>query len=417
MPILTIEGNGPLDGNVVISGAKNAALPCLTACILSAEPVTLLNVPQVEDIKTMCTLLRELGMVVEEDGDRVYVDGGPISSHSTRYDLVKAMRASILALGPMLARLGRAEISLPGGCAIGSRPVDFHIAALKKLGAEITLEHGNIEASATKLYGADIYFDKVSVTGTENLMMAATLAAGTTIIRNAAQEPEIIDLASLLRAMGAKIDGDGTSTINIHGVESLHGATHSVIPDRIETGTYVCAAAITAGHLRIERCLPNHLSRFLEQMHRAGLEFEVGSDFIEVLPHKGLSANDVQTQPHPGFPTDMQAQYMAVMTQAEGRTLITESIFENRFMHAVELKRMGADIRIDGHTALVTGPSLLSGTDVQATDLRASASLVLAGLVADGQTIIHDIQHLSRGYDRLDEKLVLAGARIERSAI
>lgn len=417
MTKLIMGGNGPLSGRIRISGAKNAALPCLTACILSSEPVTLHNMPQVDDIQTMCTLLRELGMDVEREGDRITVDGGPISSHRTRYDLVKAMRASILALGPLLARLGQAEISMPGGCAIGARPVDLHIAALKNLGAEVTLDHGDIDARAKRLHGAQVIFDKVTVTGTENIMMAATLAEGPTTIRNAAQEPEVVDLADLLRAMGAKIQGDGTSTILVEGVERLHSATHHVIPDRIETGTYVCAAAITAGQLDIDHCNPKHLTRFLQQMQQTGLEFDVAEQTISVKPHRGLAAIDVQTQPHPGFPTDMQAQYMAVMTQAQGRSLITESIFENRFMHAVEMKRMGADIRIDGHTAIVSGPSRLSGAQVQATDLRASASLVLAGLIADGETQIHDIHHLDRGYDRLDEKLVSAGARIQRCEI
>ncbi len=414
MDKLLITGNGPLKGEVRISGAKNAALPSLAATILASEEVHLTNMPMVRDINTMCALLGELGFGVKKGNEEVFVFGAGISSHIAPYQLVKTMRASILTLGPLLARLGRARVSLPGGCAIGERPVDQHLKALEKMGAEIVIEHGYIDARVSRLKGADILFDTVTVTGTENIMMAATLAEGTTSLFNAAMEPEIVDLAELLNKMGARIEGQGTQHIVIHGVERLHGAEHHIIPDRIETGTYVCAAAITRGHVAITGARPLHLRKFLETMENARLPFEAGADTIEVKPHEGLLARDIETQPHPGFPTDMQAQYMAVMTQAKGRSLITETIFENRFMHVGELNRMGAHIKIQGHTAITTGITPLSGAQVMATDLRASASLVVAALVADGDTLIDRIYHLDRGYHRLEEKLGRINALVRR---
>ncbi|MDJ0838476.1 MAG: UDP-N-acetylglucosamine 1-carboxyvinyltransferase [Acidobacteriota bacterium] len=414
MDKLRITGNGPLHGEVRISGAKNAALPCLTACIMSPEAVTLTNLPRVRDIHTMIRVLEELGAAVELDGERVIIDAAELKSHTATYDLVKTMRASILVLGPLLARFGKARVSLPGGCAIGARPVNLHLEALEKMGAKITIEHGYIDARVDRLQGAEITFANVTVTGTENIMMAAALARGTTILHNAAREPEVIDLAEMLNGMGAKISGQGTDTIVIEGVDTLHGHTHPIIPDRIETGTYVCAAAVTRGDVRITHTRPEYLKRFLDVMRAAGLPFEVDADCIHVKPHNGLKAQDIQTQPHPGFPTDMQAQFMAVMTQAEGASAITESIFENRFMHVSELNRMGADITVKGRTAITKGVTPMSGAQVMATDLRASASLVVAALVAKGDTIIDRIYHLDRGYCDLEKKLEGIGALVER---
>lgn len=409
-----ITGNGPLSGEISVSGAKNAALPILTATILANEPVILTNLPNVRDINTMCRLLEEMGLKVETGPDHTSINGGYINSHIAPYQLVKTMRASILALGPLLARLGEAEVSLPGGCAIGERPVNLHLTALEKMGAEIRLEHGYIKARCSKLQGADIRFGTVTVTGTENIMMAATLAEGITTLRNAALEPEVVDLAILLNKMGAKITGHGSDTIVIEGVSALHGAQHHIIPDRIETGTFICAAAITRGHVQITNTCPKHLGAFLEAVQTAGVPIKVGKDCIEVLPWDRLVATDIETQPHPGFPTDMQAQFMALMTQAEGRSLITESIFENRFMHVAELNRMGGHIKIQDSTAVTTGPTPLSGAQVMATDLRASASLVIAGLVAEGDTLIDRIYHLDRGYSELELKLARVGARLKR---
>lgn len=414
MARLIIQGNGPLEGSVGISGAKNAALPCLAATILCPEPVTLTSVPRVKDIHTLIALLRELGLHAEIDGGQAHLEARHISRDTAPYELVKTMRASILVLGPLLARCGSAHVALPGGCAIGARPVDRHLDGLKKMGAEIELKHGIIHARTRGLRGADILFEKVTVTGTENLMMAATLARGTTTLRNAAREPEVVDLARLLRSMGANIQGEGTGEVIIQGVDSLHTAKHQVVPDRIETGTYVCAAAITSGSVRVSNCCPDHLRLFLEVMQKAGLPVQIREREIWVKPHQGLQSVDIITQPYPGFPTDMQAQLMAVMTQAHGRSMITEAIFENRFMHAHELMRMGANIRIKNQAAVVSGPTPLSGAPVHATDLRASASLVLAGLVAEEETVIHDIHHLDRGYDRLEEKLAGIGAIITR---
>jgi len=414
MDKLIIKGNGPLQGLVRISGAKNAALPCLTATILTADDVHLTNLPPVKDIQTMGSLLTDLGMKVCMDGEEAKINGSQLSNHVATYDLVKTMRASILVLGPLLARAGHARVSLPGGCAIGARPVDLHIKALEQMGAEIVIEHGFVEARASRLKGAEIFFETVTVTGTENILMAATLAEGITVLNNAAKEPEVKDLADMLIKMGARIEGAGTATITIHGVEALHGASHAIIPDRIEAGTYVCAAAITRGHVRIEQVTPRHLRRFLDVLILCGLKMSVGENSIEVFPHEGLVARDIQTQPHPGYPTDMQAQFMTLMTQAEGRSLITENIFENRFMHVSELVRMGADIKVTDRTAAVKGPMPLSGAQVMATDLRASASLVLAGLIADGETHVNRIYHLDRGYTHLEQKLSAIGAQVQR---
>ena len=409
-----ITGNGPLKGEIPVSGAKNASLPILAATILAGDTVVLTNLPNVRDINTMCRLLEEIGMGVKRTETSAEINGASIRSHVAPYQLVKTMRASILALGPLLARLGEAEVSLPGGCAIGERPVNLHLTALEKMGAEINLEHGYIHAKCKRLQGADIRFDTVTVTGTENILMAATLAEGTTILRNAALEPEVVDLAELLNKMGARITGHGTETITIEGVSALHAAEHRIIPDRIETGTFVCAAGITRGHVTITGAAPRDLGAFLDAIRACGLPVKTGSDTIEVMPWDKIVATDIETQPHPGFPTDMQAQFMALMTQAEGRSLITESIFENRFMHVAELNRMGAHIKIQDHTAVTTGPTPLSGAQVMATDLRASASLVLAGLVADGETLIDRIYHLDRGYSALEQKLAAVGALVKR---
>lgn len=414
MARLIVVGNGPLRGEVRISGAKNAALPCLAATILTADTVKLTNLPPVQDIRTMGKLLGEMGLGVDHQEEQAVINGASLKDHIAPYDLVKTMRASILTLGPLLARLGKAQVSLPGGCAIGARPVDLHLSALEKMGATIRLEHGYIEAEAKKLKGADILFEKVTVTGTENIMMAASLAEGTTILRNAAREPEVEDLADMLNRMGAKISGAGSDAITIVGVPELGGCHHRIIPDRIETGTYVCAAAITRGHVTITQTHPQHLQAFLEAIKKTGLPINIEGDRIEILPHDGLTAADIQTQPHPGFPTDMQAQYMAVMTQAQGRSVITENIFENRFNHVPELQRMGAQIKVDGQSAITSGVTPLSGAQVMATDLRASASLVLAGLVASNETHVERIYHLDRGYANLEGKLQALGANIRR---
>ena len=414
MEKLVINGCGPLLGEVRVSGAKNAALPILAASILGRSPVNLDNVPQVRDVATMCDLLQTLGMDVHRQGERVFLDASSISSPIAPYELVKTMRASILVLGPLLARLGFARVSLPGGCAIGSRPVDLHLAALEKMGAEINLEHGYIEARATRLKGACIHFDKVTVGGTENIMMAATLARGETIISNAAREPEIVDLAEMLISMGARIKGQGTDTIIIKGVERLHGADHSVMPDRIEAGTWVCAGAITCGRVRVSHVAPLALGDFLDKISQAGVPLSVGHDSIEIYPHKGLRPVDAETGPFPGFPTDLQAQYMALMTLARGKTKLTEAIFENRFMHVPELERMGAQIHVNGRIAEIFGVDNLSGAEVMATDLRAGASLVLAALAADGKTTIDRIYHLDRGYANIEDKLSMLGADVYR---
>ncbi|HBE82696.1 MAG TPA: UDP-N-acetylglucosamine 1-carboxyvinyltransferase [Pyrinomonadaceae bacterium] len=414
-----IRGGKPLKGAVKVSGAKNSALPCLAAALLTGETVTLNNVPYVKDLITQRRLLEDLGATVLTPELRVHrVTANHIETFEAPYELVKTMRASVLALGPLLARFGKAKVSLPGGCAIGTRPIDLHLKAFEKLGAAVSLESGDVVATAPRgrLVGAAIDFEKVTVTGTENVMMAAALASGRTTIHNAACEPEIEDLAELLNKMGAKIEGAGTSTIEIEGVESLGGAEHSIIPDRIETGTFLVAAAITGGELEVQDCRPDHLVAVISKLRETGVEIDEADATtlrVRVRP-EGLTSSDVTTEPHPHFPTDMQAQYMALMTQAEGTSRITETIFENRFMHASELIRMGADIQVSGNTAVVRGKTRLTGAPIIASDLRASASLVLAGLCADGETLIDRVYHIDRGYETIVRKLRSVGADIER---
>ena len=415
MDKLKIQGGTRLEGIVPIQGAKNAALPAMAATLLTAESVELQNLPLVNDIRTTRKLLEELGVDVEVSNDRsVTLSAAALDSCEAPYELVKTMRASVLVLGPLLARFGRARVSLPGGCAIGARPIDLHIRGFQKLGAEVRTDHGYVEAVADRLKGVDILFDKITVTGTENLMMAATLADGTTTLRNAACEPEVSDLALLLNRMGARVQGAGTSTITIQGVSRLNGTSHRVIPDRIETGTFLIAGVITGGTLELQGADPLSLSSTMEKLSEAGAEIRTDGHVIHVCGVSAPRAVDVITKEYPGFATDMQAQYMALMTQASGTSVITERIFENRFMHASELVRMGADVKIEGSRAIVKGPIRLSGANVIASDLRASASLVLAGLVAEGETVIDGVYHLDRGYERLDERLSAVGASIER---
>jgi UDP-N-acetylglucosamine 1-carboxyvinyltransferase len=415
MDKIRVVGGSPLEGTVRISGAKNASLPDLCAALLTDAPVVLDNVPEVRDIRTMGRVLGALGAGLKfQVGGTVEVHARDLTSVEAPYDLVKTMRASVLVLGPLLAREGRARVSLPGGCAIGARPIDLHLQALAKMGARIEVEHGYVEARAERLRGADVSFETVSVTGTENVMMAAARAEGETVIHNAACEPEVEDLAALLVRMGARIEGAGSPTIRIEGVESLGGARHTVIPDRIETGTYIAACGIAGGEIEIQRCCPGHLRTVIEKFRETGVRIEEGPDNLRVRAPRRLEPADVKTRTHPGFPTDMQAQYMALMTQATGTATLTETIFENRFMHVAELDRMGADIRVDGRTAVVKGATPLSGAQVMATDLRASACLVLAGLAARGETVVDRVYHLDRGYYRIDEKLRGLGADIER---
>jgi UDP-N-acetylglucosamine 1-carboxyvinyltransferase len=414
-----IRGGRPLSGKIEISGAKNSALPCLAATLLSAETVTLHNVPYVRDLITQRRLLEDLGATVLTPELRTHkVTANNVQVFEAPYELVKTMRASVLALGPLLARFGQAKVSLPGGCAIGTRPIDLHLKAFEELGAVVSLESGDVVTRAPngRLKGTELTFEKVTVTGTENVMMAASLAKGTTVIRNAAMEPEIEDLADLLNKMGARIRGAGTETITIDGVESLGGAEHTIIPDRIETGTFMVAAAITGGELEIKNCEPAHLAAVIEKMREAGVEIDEinPSTLLVKRGSGGLKAKDVTTEPHPKFPTDMQAQYLALMTQAEGTSVITETIFENRFMHVGEMQRMGADIQVAGNTATVTGPAKLTGARVLASDLRASASLVLAALAAEGETLIDRVYHIDRGYETIVRKLRSVGADIER---
>lgn len=414
-----IRGGQPLKGRVTISGAKNSALPCMAAAILTSEDVTLHNLPYVRDIITMRRLLEDIGAHVLTPELRTHkISAAQIELMQAPYELVKTMRASVLALGPLVARFGKARVSLPGGCAIGARPIDLHLAGLTKMGAEVFLEAGDVVARAPEdgLKGAEIGFEKISVTGTENLMMAATLARGRTIINNAAREPEIKDLAELLNKMGARVRGAGTPTIQIEGVEALSGAQHTIIPDRIETGTFIVAAAITNGELEIKDCNPEHCNRIIGKLREVGVEIEeVNQSTLHVRRGtRGLHAADLTTEPYPAFPTDMQAQYLALMTQANGRSVITETVFENRFMHASELQRMGARIQVSIDKASVDGPGQLVGARVQASDLRASASLVLAGLVAEGETIIDRVYHIDRGYEKIETKLRAVGADIER---
>lgn len=416
MDKLRIIGGRRLEGRVEISGAKNSALPCMAASLLTPETITLHNLPYVRDIITMRRLLEDLGCTVLMPELRTLkISAEGVELFEAPYDLVKTMRASVLALGPLLTRFGEARVSMPGGCAIGQRPIDLHLSGFQKLGAEVTLEGGDVVARAKRLKGAEIYFDKVTVTGTENLMMAATLADGVTVLHNAAREPEVADLAELLSKMGARINGTGRSTIEITGVRSLGGAEHTIIPDRIETGTFIAAAAITGGSLDITRCCAQHLTATIDKFREIGLTIEQPSAFsLHVQSARNIRASDLTTLPHPGFPTDMQAQYIALMALARGTSVVTETIFENRFMHASELLRMGARIRISGNQAVVEGSDGLTGARVIASDLRASASLVLAGLAARGETIVDRVYHIDRGYEKIEEKLRAVGAEIER---
>lgn len=416
MEKLKVTGGCRLNGEVKASGAKNAALPILAASLLTADDLVLSNVPHLSDIRTMGKLLSGLGMMVEREGETVTLNAKALTTLTAPYELVKTMRASIVTLGPMLARFGEARVSLPGGCAIGARPVDQHIKGLQALGAEVVIDHGYVVAKAKRLKGAHIVTDMVTVTGTENLLMAATLADGVTVIENAAREPEVVDLANCLTAMGAKIRGAGTPVIEVEGVSELHGAYHFVLPDRIETGSFLVAALMTRGDVTVTHAAPHTLDIVLDKLREAGATVQTGDDWIRVSIDKRPKAVSVRTVPHPGFPTDMQAQFMAMDTIAEGTGRITETIFENRFMHVPELQRLGANITVDGHTAVVTGVQELSGANVMATDLRASASLVIAGLVAKGETIVDRIYHLDRGYDHMEVKLAALGAQIERIA-
>ena len=405
-----------MSGRVEISGAKNAALPAMVASLLTPETVQLDNIPYVRDILTTRRLLSEMGAAAEvrPDGTATLM-AAELSHLEAPYDLVRTMRASILALGPLVARFGKARVSLPGGCAIGARPVNLHLMGLERMGARCEVIHGYVEASAERLRGAYILMDTVTVTGTENLMMAGCLAEGETVLDNAACEPEVSDLAHMLRTMGARIDGDGTRTIRVQGVRSLHGCRHRVIPDRIEAGTFAVAAAITRGDVEIANCVPDHLHALLEQLERTGADVETHGDTVRVRGREPIRSIDVTTNPFPGFATDMQAQYMALMTQGDGTAVITETIFENRFMHALELIRMGADITIEGRQAIVRGGKPLTGANLIASDLRASASLILAGLVAQGETVVDRVYHLDRGYHRIEQKLAGLGAVIERT--
>ncbi len=411
-----VEGGTVLQGEVPAAGAKNAALPILCASLLSDEALTLTNVPLLHDITTTCKLLAQMGVTVEREGHTVAVNAGTITTGVAPYELVKTMRASILVLGPLVARRGYAQVSLPGGCAIGARPVNLHLLGLQAMGAKIELEGGFILAQAGKLHGARIVFDTVTVTGTENLMMAAALAVGETVLENSAREPEVVDLARCLIAMGAKISGAGTTTITIQGVSKLQAAEHRVLPDRIETGTFLAAAAITRGKVRVTNTDPNLLDAVLVKLQQAGAKIRTGVDFIEIdMEGKRPRAVNIHTMPHPGFPTDMQAQMMAVNCVAEGVGTITETIFENRFQHALEMQRLGADIRLEGHTAIIAGKDDLTGAPVMCTDLRASAALVLMGLAARGRTELNRVYHIDRGYEDIEGKLRSLGAKIERA--
>jgi UDP-N-acetylglucosamine 1-carboxyvinyltransferase len=415
-----VAGNGPLNGAIDASGAKNAALPILCSALLSDEPLHVTNVPKLWDINTTRKLLAQMGCSVEQPAaHEIVVDAKPITTCVAPYELVRTMRASILVLGPLVAARGEAHVSLPGGCAIGARPVNLHLMGLEAMGAEITLEGGFIHARAPgkggRLKGARIVLDTVTVTGTENLMMAAVLADGETVLENAAREPEVVDLARCLRAMGAKIEGEGTTTIRVQGVTKLHAATHRVLPDRIETGSYLVAAAVTRGCVRVNQTDPAMLDAVLVKLQQAGAKIATGTDFIEVdMQGRRPDAVNIHTMPHPGFPTDMQAQFMALNCVADGVGVIKETIFENRFMHAVELMRLGADIQIEGNTAVVTGRERLQAAPIMATDLRASASLVIAALAADGETFIDRIYHMDRGYEDIEGKLSALGAKIKR---
>lgn len=411
-----IKGGVTLSGNVKISGAKNAALPILAGTLLASDPVTVSNVPHLKDVTTMLSLLQIMGVeVTVNDKQGVEIDASSVDRREAPYELVKTMRASILVLGPLLARFGEADVSLPGGCAIGARPVNLHVAGLQAMGAEVMVEDGFIKARADRLKGAHIVFDTVTVTGTENLLMAAVLADGETVLENAAREPEVTDLAHFLVGMGAKIDGIGSSTLSVQGVERLGGTDYSVLPDRIETGTYLVAAAMTGGHIRTLNTTPDTLEAVLIKLTEAGAHIETGDDWIDIDMQGGRPrAIDVRTAPYPAFPTDMQAQFCAMNAIADGVGTISETIFENRFQHVLEMQRMGADIRLNGHTAIISGVERLTAAPVMATDLRASAGLVLAGLAASGETLVDRIYHVDRGYERIEEKLGQLGAAIRR---
>ena len=413
-----IRGGNPLLGTIRVSGAKNSALPCMAAAILTEDEIILENIPDVRDIETERKLLASMGAEVElgygRAHHRTHIRCASLSDPVARYEIVKTMRASSLVLGPLIARTGMARVAMPGGCAIGGRPIDLHIKGLQAMGAEITQDHGYLEARTNRLKGARIVLDKITVTGTEDLMMAATLADGETLLENCAREPEVSDLAALLIAMGAKIEGAGTSTIRIQGVERLHGARHRIYPDRIEAGTFLVAGAISGGDLMVAGCNPTHLSAIIRKLEETGVRCDISADSVRVRSEGKLQAADISTEEYPGFPTDMQAQYMALATQAEGVSQVTENIFENRFMHVQELVRMGANIRVDGRTATIQGKTQLSSAAVMASDLRASASLVLAALVADGETIVDRVYHIDRGYERIEDKLRNVGAQIRR---
>ena len=418
MDKLLIEGGTTLSGNVTISGAKNAALPILAGTLLATEKVVVRNVPQLKDVTTMLSLLQMMGVeVTVDDHLTVEINASEVSSREAPYDLVKTMRASILVLGPLVARFGEADVSLPGGCAIGARPVNLHVAGLQAMGADVVVENGFIKARADRLKGAHIVFDMVTVTGTENLLMAAVLADGETVLANAAREPEVADLANFLIGMGAKIEGAGSSTIVVQGVEKLGGTEYSVLPDRIETGTYLVAAAMTGGHIRAIKTAPDTLEAVLIKLKEAGATIETGADWIDIdMQGKRPKSVDIRTAPYPAFPTDMQAQFCAMNSIAEGAGTVTETVFENRFQHLLEMQRMGADIQIEGHTAIIKGIDDLNAAPVMATDLRASAGLVLAGLAAKGSTLVDRIYHVDRGYERIEEKLGELGASIKRVA-
>jgi UDP-N-acetylglucosamine 1-carboxyvinyltransferase len=413
---LLIEGGTALSGNVTISGAKNAALPILAGTLLATELVTISNVPHLKDVTTMLSLLQMMGVQVTVDDHMcVEIDASNVSSREAPYELVKTMRASILVLGPLLARFGEADVSLPGGCAIGARPVNLHVAGLQAMGADVIVQDGFIKARADRLQGAHIVFDTVTVTGTENLLMAAVLADGETVLENAAREPEVTDLANFLSGMGAKIEGAGSSTIVVEGVERLGGTSYSVLPDRIETGTYLVAAAMTGGHIRVLNTAPETLEAVLIKLKEAGAIIQTGADWIDIdMQGKRPKSVDIRTAPYPAFPTDMQAQFCAMNAIAEGAGTVTETVFENRFQHLLEMQRMGADIQIEGHTAIIKGAETLNAAPVMATDLRASAGLVLAGLAANGETLVDRIYHVDRGYERIEEKFRQLGASIRR---
>lgn len=414
MDKIRVTGGKQLEGEVVISGAKNAALPILLSSLLTGGVNTYTNVPQLKDIETTLLLLEQLGAEVSTEGDRVRVNAAGLDKYEAPYDLVRKMRASVLVLGPLLARLKRARVSLPGGCAIGARPINIHLKGLAQMGATVRLHHGYVELEAGRLKGADIYLDIPTVTGTENLMMAACLAEGETTLRNAAREPEIVALADTLNQMGGDVRGAGTAVINIQGVAELRPASVAVIPDRIESGTFMVAAALTGGRVSLVNCEPEHLAALSDKLQQAGAEIDIEGKSLTIARSGPITSTDVKTQPYPGFPTDMQAQFMVLMSVADGMSVITENIFENRFIHVSELRRMGADIQVSGNTAVIRGVTRLSGAPVMATDLRASASLILAGLVAAGETVVNRVYHLDRGYQQIEKKFAGLGASIER---